>query len=196
LAQFAGLNTQVLGISVDHVPCLQAWAESLGGIDYPLLSDFWPHGAVAVKYGVLLPDGRSERAIFLIDKNGITRYIDIHDIDEQPDNDVLRAEIRKMDPEAAANESTLGRELATMELPSSGIVLYCTRWCPDCRRARAWFEAHNLPYTEVDVNAVPGAAAKVRSWADGKLITPTFDINGTIIIDYDLDRLAEVLNVS
>lgn len=196
MAQFAGLNTQVLGISIDHVPCLQAWAESLGKIDYPLLSDFWPHGAAAVKYGVMRSDGRSERAIFLIDKDGIIRYIDIHNIDEQPDNEVLRAEIRKMDPDAAANESTLSRELATMELPSSGNVLYCTRWCPDCRRARAWFESHNLPFTEVDVNAVPSAAAKVRSWADGKLITPTFDIDGTIIIDYDLDRLAEVLNIS
>ncbi|HBX68522.1 MAG TPA: hypothetical protein DEH25_03835, partial [Chloroflexi bacterium] len=45
-ALFVGLNAQVLGISVDHVPCLQAWAESLGGISYPLMSDFWPHGAV------------------------------------------------------------------------------------------------------------------------------------------------------
>ena len=39
-AKFAGLDTQVLGISIDHVPCLKAWADSLGGINYPLLSDF------------------------------------------------------------------------------------------------------------------------------------------------------------
>src|SRR5512136_2939373 len=102
MAKFEKLNAQVLGISVDHVPCLKAWAESLGGINFPLLSDFWPHGAVAVKYGVLRPEGHSERAIFMIDKRGIIRYIDIHNIDEQPDNDVLFAELRKIDPVAAA----------------------------------------------------------------------------------------------
>jgi len=59
---------------VDHVPCLQAWAKSLGGIDYPLLSDFWPHGAVSTAYGVLRPDGFTERAIFIIDGEGIIRY--------------------------------------------------------------------------------------------------------------------------
>ena len=53
MESFTGLNAQVLGISVDHVPCLTAWAESLGGIHYPLLSDFWPHGSVAERYGVL-----------------------------------------------------------------------------------------------------------------------------------------------
>jgi len=83
-----GLNAQVLGVSVDHVPCLQAWAESLGGISYPLSSDFWPHGSVARKYGVLIEEeGKSERAIFVLDKMGIIRYIDIHDIDHQPDNE-------------------------------------------------------------------------------------------------------------
>ena len=83
------MNTQVLGISVDSTDSLRAWAESLGGISYPLLSDFWPHGAVATRYGVLRPQGYSERALFVLDKWGILRYIDIHDIDKQPD---IRAE--------------------------------------------------------------------------------------------------------
>jgi glutaredoxin len=192
MALFAGLDTQVLGISVDHVPCLQAWAESLGNIDYPLLSDFWPHGQVAQAYGVLRPDGRSERAIFLIDKNGIIRYIDVHDIDQQPDNEELRKEIRRIDPVAAAKEMAAGNP-HPFELPHGGIILYCTRWCPDCRRARAWFESNNLEFTEIDVNAVPEAASQVREWADGKLITPTFDIDGTIIVNYDLDKLSDVL---
>ena len=75
LARFEGYNTQVLGISVDHVPCLKAWAESLGGISYPLLSDFWPHGAVARQYGVFREEaGHSERALFVVDKQGIIRY--------------------------------------------------------------------------------------------------------------------------
>jgi len=84
MAKFAGMNAQVLGISVDSVPCLIAWAKSLGGISYPLLSDFWPHGEVAKKFGVLRKEGYTERAIFLLDRDGIVRYIDIHDINEQP----------------------------------------------------------------------------------------------------------------
>ncbi len=49
-----------------------------------MLSDFWPHGAVAELYGVLRSGGITERAIFKIDKNGIIRYIDVHDINKRP----------------------------------------------------------------------------------------------------------------
>jgi len=49
-----------------------------------VLSDFWPHGAVAELYGVLRSGGITERAIFKIDKNGIIRYIDVHDINKRP----------------------------------------------------------------------------------------------------------------
>jgi peroxiredoxin len=95
MAKFGKLNAQVLGISVDHVPCLKAWAESLGGISFPLLSDFGPLGAVARKYGVKRKEGFSERAIFVLDKFGIIRYIDIHKITDRPKNKVLFAELKK-----------------------------------------------------------------------------------------------------
>jgi alkyl hydroperoxide reductase subunit AhpC len=101
MASFTGLNTQVLGISIDHVPALIAWAESLCGISYPLLADFWPHGEVAERYGVLREEGYTERAIFLIDKEGALRWSKIYDQDEQPDNREVLAEIRKIDPEAS-----------------------------------------------------------------------------------------------
>ena len=188
---FAGLNVQVLGISVDHVPCLQAWAESLGGINYPLMSDFWPHGKVAEAYGVLRKEGYSERAIFIIDKTGIIRYIDIHDIDEQPDNEVLLNELKKIIPDADAKISHLYHE--DEEKPSGGVVMYCTPWCPDCRLARAWLAKHQIPYKEVDISTNLTAARQVRSWGDGFQITPTFDINGKIIIDYDEEELERIL---
>ena len=82
-----GLNAQVLGISVDSVPAHRAWAEKLGGIDYPLLADFWPHGDVAQKYGILRPEGYSERATFVIDKQGIIRDIEVHEIGTLPDRE-------------------------------------------------------------------------------------------------------------
>lgn len=89
LARFAALDTQVLGVSVDSVFSHIAWAESLGGIAYPLLSDFWPHGRVAQLYGVLTDAGHNERVIFVIDKTGAIRAIDRYEIEDLPDNEVL-----------------------------------------------------------------------------------------------------------
>lgn len=81
---------------MDHVPCLKAWAKSLGGISFPLLSDFSPFAAVSRKYGVKRKEGYSERAIFVIDGKGIIRYIDIHDIGDQPPNSVLFEELKSI----------------------------------------------------------------------------------------------------
>lgn len=182
-------NTQVLGISIDHVPCLKAWADSLGGINFPLLSDFWPHGDVAQRYGVLRHDGKSERAIFIIDPKGVIRYIDVHDIDDQPSNEVLFEELAKI-----SRPFTSGKEQKPDEdnLPHGGVVMYCNSWCPDCRKAKVWFEQHGIEYTEVDITSTPGAAAQVREWADGNLVTPTFDVDGVIIVDFDVEKLTEV----
>lgn len=93
--RFEGYDARVLGISVDSIPCHVAWAKSLGGITYDLLSDFNPKGEVAKSYGAWREnDGITERALFIVDKEGKIAYIDIHDIGDQPDNedlfDVLR----------------------------------------------------------------------------------------------------------
>ena len=78
----------LLGITVDNIPTLFAWTNQMisegDTLWFPVLSDFWPHGAVADRYGVLRSDGTSERAIFVIDKAGIIRYIDVHDINRRP----------------------------------------------------------------------------------------------------------------
>jgi glutaredoxin len=187
------LNTQVLGISVDHVPCLQAWADSLGGISFPLLSDFWPHGAVAEKFDVLRSDGKSERALFIVDKAGIIRYIDIHDIDDQPYNEELREALREIDPEAAAKEHKPAAP--PPPLPHGGVVVYCTPWCPDCADARPWLEEKGIHYTEVDIYSTDGAEEQVRKWNHGHLITPTFDIDSVIISDFDQDALRKALKL-
>lgn len=97
LERFEGNDTQVLGISVDSVPSHEAWQKSIGGITYPLLSDFYPHGKVAEQYGVLRGEGHSERALFVIDKQGVVRYIDVHPIDQQPDNEEIFDVLRKLD---------------------------------------------------------------------------------------------------
>jgi alkyl hydroperoxide reductase subunit AhpC len=97
LEDFEGLNTQVLGISVDSIPSHEAWQKSLGGITYPLLSDFNPQGAVTDAYGVRHEKGMSERALFIVDKEGIIRFIDVHPISELPENDEIFNELAKLE---------------------------------------------------------------------------------------------------
>ena len=74
----------LLGITVDSIPTLFSWTNQMGRLWFPVLSDFWPHGQTAEKYGILRTDGTSERALFVIDKQGVIRYIDVHDINERP----------------------------------------------------------------------------------------------------------------
>src|SRR5829696_9148960 len=97
LSRFEERDTHVLGVSIDSVPCNTAWAKSLGGITYDLLSDFEPKGEVAKAYGAYRAgDGISERALFVVDKEGKLAYTDIHDIGDQPDNEDLFEVLRKL----------------------------------------------------------------------------------------------------
>ena len=189
------METQVLGLSVDSNPCLVAWAESLDGITYPLLSDFYPHGKVAEMYGVLRDDGRSERAIFVIDKDGVIRYVDVHDIDEQPDNDVLLRVLAAVNPEAAERweEKEKATEYPAFVEPDADVVMYCTSWCPGCRRAREWFKNNNIEYVEVDVTKDRMAAALIREWNEGSETTPTFKIKGQTFTLFDIQKIEKAL---
>ena len=85
-----------MGISCDTVYTLKAWAADLGGLNYPLLSDFWPHGEVSRRYGVFNETvGRPERAIIVLDAAGVIRYIDVHELKEVPDENEIAEEIEK-----------------------------------------------------------------------------------------------------
>jgi alkyl hydroperoxide reductase subunit AhpC len=86
-----------VGISCDSVYTLKAWADSLGGVQYPLCSDFWPHGKVATAFGVFNEEiGRPERSIIVVDVHGICRYIDVHQLREVPDEDEIAEEVDKL----------------------------------------------------------------------------------------------------
>jgi peroxiredoxin len=65
----------------------------LGGITFPLLSDYWPHGKVCKQYDVLTDAGYCERAIFIIDKAGIIRYKEIIGLGNLPDNEKVLAQL-------------------------------------------------------------------------------------------------------
>ncbi len=86
----------LLGITVDNIPTLYAWTNQMGDLWFPVLSDFWPHGAVAEKYGVLRSSGVSERALIFIDKNGIIQDIQVSDINVRPDLAECATTLEKM----------------------------------------------------------------------------------------------------
>jgi peroxiredoxin len=91
-------QSTVFGISIDAQPAKAAWAQTLGALSFDLLSDFHPHGEVAQKYGVYRPkDGISERAIFVIDKEGKIAWARTYQIPEQPDNEELLAALEKIE---------------------------------------------------------------------------------------------------
>ena len=94
--RFQALNTVPLGISVDPVPAKQIWAAALALKNLPLLSDFWPHGAVAQAYGIFHEAfGMSERANILIDEAGYVQWIKVYPMGELPDlNEVFEALVK------------------------------------------------------------------------------------------------------
>jgi len=95
---FEDHDAVLLGITVDNIPTLFAWTRQMGSeLWFPVLSDFWPHGAVASKYGLLRKDGVSERALIFIDKKGIIRDIVVSDINKRPDLEKCAIALDKLD---------------------------------------------------------------------------------------------------
>jgi mycoredoxin-dependent peroxiredoxin len=83
----------VLGISCDSVASHKFFAQECGGIEFPMLSDFWPHGEVAKRYGVLMEDaGHPARSVFVVDSGGTVRWAFHAGLDEQRDvNQIIQA---------------------------------------------------------------------------------------------------------
>jgi peroxiredoxin len=95
LGKFAALDAQVLGITVDSTWGHIAWQEKvIGTVNYPLLSDFYPHGETAQMYGVLRTgnpvSGINESAVFVIDKDGKIVFAHRYELGGSPEHrDVL-----------------------------------------------------------------------------------------------------------
>jgi peroxiredoxin len=94
-AQFDELNAVALGIGIDSMPSNKAWAESMGIKNTRLLSDFWPHGAVAKAYGIFREnDGYSERANIVVNEKGKVIFAQTYPIAQQPDIDEVVESLR------------------------------------------------------------------------------------------------------
>ena len=96
LNRFKDSNTEVVSISMDSTYALKAWEKSMH-TSFPLLSDFYPQGKVVDAYGVRHPAGMPERALFVIDKEGVIRYIEVEvSPGDMPDNEDLFEALSKL----------------------------------------------------------------------------------------------------
>ncbi|GCE12829.1 peroxiredoxin [Tengunoibacter tsumagoiensis] len=96
LERFKDFDTEVVSISEDSTYALTAWEKAIN-TSFPLLSDFYPQGQVVDLYGVRHPAGMAERALFVIDREGVIRYIEVqHSPGEMPNNEDLFEALRKL----------------------------------------------------------------------------------------------------
>ncbi len=96
LDRFKDFDTEVVSVSMDSTHALNAWGKSMN-TSYPLLSDFYPQGTVVDQYGLRNPLGMSNRAVIVVDKEGIIRFIEVQDSPgNMPDNENLFEVLRKL----------------------------------------------------------------------------------------------------
>jgi peroxiredoxin len=101
LERFAAYDAQVVAISADSIPSHTAWQKKeIGVLNFPMASDFYPHGAVAQQFGILregepIP-GISERAIFVVDKSGKLAFSKVYPIGQVPSNEDVFEVLRKL----------------------------------------------------------------------------------------------------
>ena len=106
LPEFSRLGAQLIGISVDGVWCHAAFAEQRH-LHFPLLADFEPKGAVAQSYGVYRPqDGTTERALFVIDGEGIIRWSYVSPLGINPGADGILTALEALTPAHAMGDRT------------------------------------------------------------------------------------------
>jgi hypothetical protein len=178
LPRFRDAHTQVLGVSVDSIHCHANWARDLGGVSFPLLSDFEPKGAVARAYGLYLDGpGITDRATVIIDSGGTVRHA----------SSVTPAGKRDIEELAALSEQ-IHRDAGTPTQPfadpgglESGAVLYVKSHCGFSRVAQlAVDNLHAKTLTVKNVSDDAQALAELRTASGGE--TAPCLVNGSEVI--------------
>ena len=73
------------------------------------------------------------------------------------------------------------------------VIVYTTSRRPDCRTAKRYLDQRGIVYEEVNIEETPGAAEQVETWSGGFRTVPTFNIGGTVIVDFNRRALAAAL---
>jgi mycoredoxin-dependent peroxiredoxin len=96
LTEYQNSNVQVLGVSVDSVYALKVWSQQQR-YEFPLLSDFWPHGEVTQAYGVFNEvAGMANRATFLVDTDSVIRFMEVNQPGEPRDQTVWKQALAEL----------------------------------------------------------------------------------------------------
>lgn len=194
LDRFRAADTQVLGVSIDSVHSHANWGRDLGGVSFPLLSDFEPKGAVARSFGSYLADaGITDRATVIIDKSGIVRYAVSVSPSGRRNADELVAECVKVNG-AASGKAIRGRALP------AGSKLFIKSSCGYSRRVLLAIDNLHLRDALEVLNVSDDAPAKKELLAvGGKDQAPCLVLQGkplyesTVILDTLARHVAPLL---
>ena len=97
MKQIDAKGAQLLGLSCDPVPALKVWAAALGGIGYPMLSDFYPHGKVSEGLGIFNAEGGyTLRSVTIIDPQGVVKAFHLYPAGVLPVPEEVLAELVKL----------------------------------------------------------------------------------------------------
>lgn len=94
-ARVLAAGAETVGICVESIMNTTAWEREIGPLDFPLCSDFWPHGEVSARYGVLHTSGAAERAVFVVNKDGRVVFRHVYSGDVVPRFDDLLEVLEK-----------------------------------------------------------------------------------------------------
>ena len=181
LPEFERLGAALLGVSVDGSFCHQAFARDRK-LRFPLLADFEPKGRMATDYGVYRAvDGTAERALFVIDGDGVIRWSYVSPINVNPGADGILRALAALRPESS--NADIASRVAAVELEPVDLVEYGDYECPYCRKAyqivrqlqerfgnRLRFQFRNFPLSQIHPYArhAAEAAVSVRAHAGEK----------------------------
>src|SRR5215475_14140975 len=81
------------------------------------------------------------------------------------------------------------------ESMATSVTVYSTSWCGYCCISKRFLDEHNVPYTEIDIEADEDAALRVEQWNRGNRTVPTIDIDGTTLTNPSPAQLRQVLGL-
>jgi glutaredoxin-related protein len=165
LQRFQAAHTQVLGVSVDSIHCHANWARALGGVSFPLLSDFEPKGAVAREYGLYLDGpGLTDRASVWIDAGGVVRSASSAGPGGERNIEELAAQAERLDAEFS------GTRVPFQKAPgAAGAILYVRDNCGFSRAVRVAIDNLHLHGVEIrNVSRDEDALRALREISDAE----------------------------
>ncbi|MCA9672501.1 MAG: redoxin domain-containing protein [Myxococcales bacterium] len=183
LERFRAANTAVMGISVDSVYSHANWAQSLGGVSFPLLADFHPKGAMASAYGLYLEDkGITDRATVIVDAAGKVAYANSVTPAGERDIAALAAECERIDKAYADAHGALA-PLASQAKPlGADSKLYVKSNCGFSRAVLLARDNLHLELATVNVSE-DAAALDALEKASGKRQAPCLVEGGTALLE-------------